>query len=757
MCLYCLYTALPMRLLFLLAVIVMIAPSVSAQKQNNNWCFGKKGGVNFNTATPTSFLSNMDVSEGGSSISDRTTGQLLFHTNGVVVWDKTGAVMPNGTGVGTDNIHSCQQGCVIVPHPGNPRMYYIFTLNDNSTAGDLAYSLVDMSLNGGNGDVVSGQKKIVLTTGMTEGMAVYTGCSDNSWVVVFERSVSRFHAYAISATGVSTTPVTSTVTYPAQVRDISGIKIAPNGKLLAHAIYRSTVAPVKSFVTIHDFDASTGVISNTRIIGLQNFSTDNYYSPEFSPDASKLYTSSFGRKAIYQFDLTTPTAAAISASKSVIANSNSNIGDLQLGPDGNIYISYMSSSFLGRITNPNLLSPGAVVVQNAVALAVGSSAELSLPQQVADLVQSTGDENSNTDTTFCKGESIMLQAPAGRALYTWNTGATGAAFLAANKGTYWVSSTRMCKKYTDTFTLSETDLSFNLGNDTSICTGTSFKLEPSFTASGISFLWNDNSTSSSYTVKNSGQYFVTVAKDACTASDTLNVTIDSTAMFKLSNDTAICKGHEYMLAGPEGLTYKWNTGSKSQNITVKNSGIYWLVAQSSTCRHSDSIIVKVDDPYFTLGNDTLVCNGKAVELQISSLANSSYRWFDSDTQQDKKITAPGIYYGTAENKCGIFSDTIAVNYEECDCEPIVPSAFTPNGDGHNDYLKPLLRCNVLKYHMMIANRRGQIVFNSADPGARWDGKTKGADSGIDTYFYYIQVTFTNGQRHTKEGDFILIR
>ncbi|MEM9051906.1 MAG: hypothetical protein AAGC47_07645 [Bacteroidota bacterium] len=95
------------------------------------------------------------VDEGSASISNQS-GDLLFSTNGANVYNRNGNIMPNGTGLSGD--FSSTQNAVIIPQPGDSeeRFYYVFTISSQSIVGEnfgLDATLVDMSLNGGLGDV----------------------------------------------------------------------------------------------------------------------------------------------------------------------------------------------------------------------------------------------------------------------------------------------------------------------------------------------------------------------------------------------------------------------------------------------------------------------------------------------------------------------------------------------------------------------------------------------------------------------------
>src|SRR5205823_914385 len=123
-----------------------------AQKQNNNWCFGYKAGITFNSGTPVFFNGvMMNQNEGCASASD-VNGNLLFYTDGLTVWNRNHVTMSNGTGLGGDV--SSTQSAIIIKQPGNANMYYIFTTVAWGYSG-LKYTQVDISLNGGLGGVTA--------------------------------------------------------------------------------------------------------------------------------------------------------------------------------------------------------------------------------------------------------------------------------------------------------------------------------------------------------------------------------------------------------------------------------------------------------------------------------------------------------------------------------------------------------------------------------------------------------------------------
>jgi hypothetical protein len=139
------------KLLLLLFVLGLINISF-AQNETNIWCFGYGAGVDFNSGTPVGINGgNTFTIEGTASICD-TAGSLLFYTDGITVWNKNHNVMISGNNL--DGGYSSTQSALIVQQPGSDSIYFIFTTAESAGSNGLRYSIVDMSLNIGEGEVI---------------------------------------------------------------------------------------------------------------------------------------------------------------------------------------------------------------------------------------------------------------------------------------------------------------------------------------------------------------------------------------------------------------------------------------------------------------------------------------------------------------------------------------------------------------------------------------------------------------------------
>lgn len=354
--------------LVLTGFLFFLCAHLSAQKQANKWYFGGLAGVDFASGAPVAFSgSAMNQLEGCASICD-TSGNTLFYSSGATVWNSNNQPMPNGFGLLGDN--NSAQAAIIVQAPGSNSMYYIFTTPTSGT-GDMCYSIVDMTLQGGLGDVTT--KNSPMFSNSTEKVtAVYHANGTDIWIIGHEFNTNNFYAFLLTATGVNPVPViTSSGTVHNSVLGFAGyMKGSHHGQKLAYACTINM-----NLVELFDFDNSTGIPSNP--ISFPNIT--EAYGLEFSPDDSKLYATEENPALVVQWDLNAGSSAAIIASQTTVANANSACAALQLGPDGKIYLAKRFGQFLGVINDPNLAGSACNFADDFVPMAIGTSCQYGLP------------------------------------------------------------------------------------------------------------------------------------------------------------------------------------------------------------------------------------------------------------------------------------------------------------------------------------------------------------------------------------------
>ena len=326
----------------------------------NHWHFGFNAGIDFNGGTPVPIAnSQLNTSEGTASISDEN-GVLLFYTDGMSVWDRNNSLMPNGTGL-TGDI-STSQSAMIVQQPGSTTLYYLFTVPPDQGS-NLSYSVVDMSLNGGVGDVILASKNAPMPSRAPitcEKITAIRHCNNvDWWIVTHDQSAagsSNYRVWLLDASGLGSTPVVSSAgTAVTAAADPNGNR--GYGWLTAnHAGNKMVMASYGlDLIDIVDFDNATGMVSNAIVIN----GVTRPYGLELSPNDQVLYVSSVDK--LLQFDLSQTTAALIEASQQTIYtdfNEGAQVRAVRMGPDGRIYVCRFNMPFLGVVASPDVLGAG---------------------------------------------------------------------------------------------------------------------------------------------------------------------------------------------------------------------------------------------------------------------------------------------------------------------------------------------------------------------------------------------------------------
>lgn len=410
---------------------------VQAQEEASNWYFGDNAGIHFNPDGTVTSVNGGQLStrEGCSSISD-SNGDLLFYTDGSVVYNRNHTIMTNGAGLLGDA--SSTQSAIVVPKPFDPDIYYIFTVGSNLNPNGLKYSVVDMTQSGGLGAII--QKNANLLNDSSEKIsAVLKDCdSQEVWVIAlgndsgFHGNWNTYYAYLVTDLGVNPTPVTSF--HPLNINDSRGyLKFSPDGTKLASA-------NMDEGLFLFDFDTQTGQVTNPVQLFI-NQPENQPYGIEFSPNNNLLYVTASNdyfamdgsdqipanhQSVLVQFDL---TATNIVGSQVLIDSRSLYRGGLQLGPNGKIYRALSATydsglSFLGAINNPNLVGLACDYQNNAVSLAPNRSTQ-GLPPFIQSFFNQKVDiiNNGNISSTYlplCDGDTYILSiADVPGATYTW--------------------------------------------------------------------------------------------------------------------------------------------------------------------------------------------------------------------------------------------------------------------------------------------------------------------------------------------------
>jgi gliding motility-associated-like protein len=701
--------------------LTFVSKTVYAQGENDNWCFNCSAphkGIHFNGANATLYNTNVCGEAVTACISDEA-GNLLFSVGGGFVWNANNQMMPNGDSIygngiasNPDFYFSCgssfpnrETNIAILKSPVNHNQYYIIHTDRNCNVLNQAYyTVVDMTLQSGLGDVLPFQKNKLITGNISGGMLTVAKAAtcDAYWIVLHKKDNSEYWVYKLDETGLSNQPVISSGIWNAGYA--YGISMMNNTDdrivNLINPLNNGQNPNATDFLETASFDNATGTLNNFMIIDSLP-GTDNYAT--FSPDDSKLYVTAPAHfddhnYNLYQYNLSLlPNAQAVKSSRYTL-DSNHAYRIHRLTPDNRIFIPCNDSlNYFDVINTPNGLGVMCNLVANAFSFPYGSVYNPSFPY-IIDLGRTMKVlppldtiVHKKYDTTFCVTKNLVFTADSLYAKVVWDNGSTQRDRTFNQAGTYWLYGRMNCAVYVDSIHLDVIDLNFSLGNDTFICEGESLLLDISMLGN-VTYKWQDGSEGSQYLINHNGTFSVTVTKQGCSNSDTVIVNVIPTHANIVEPDTTICTGLPILLhADTDNWNnhFMWSNGSTNPVINVSNAGRYQL---------------------------------------------------------------------TMTNECGTFHDSVLIQEKICCPAAFLPSAFSPNGDGINDVFKINFFCPTGKnFNFGIYNRYGQRVFYTGNPDNAWDGTYNGEVSDVGVYLYYLKYTDAYDNKINRNGSITLIR
>jgi gliding motility-associated-like protein len=308
--------------------------------------------------------------------------------------------------------------------------------------------------------------------------------------------------------------------------------------------------------------------------------------------------------------------------------------------------------------------------------------------------------------------------------------------------------------------------------DTAICTGETLVLKPVFDIPGT-ILWNTGANTPGISVTVPGEYSVTVNSECGLLRDTVLVTSKGTTPdIEVSSDTTICKGTIALLSASGGNSYSWldKSGSvlsdKPNLATVPDeSGVFTAVVSIGECSDSAQVFVTVlTPPVVSAVPDTLVSEGKPVVLNASGA--QTYSWQPSsglsctDCPNPVLIAQESITYtvtGLDSDGCAD-SASVTVTVKK-PCPFYIPNIFAPGSEtGTGNDIFRVFGADIRPegYLLRIYSRWGELVFESEDASAHWDGLFSGRPAPAGIYTYQIEMNTCDGTVQ-KSGDITLIR
>ena len=731
-------------------------------QQYNNWYFGNKAAISFNhegnRQIPYALLNSamkvniVDIvsNRGAASISD-TAGNLLFYTNGQLIYNRNHQLMVNSISPAADT--SIRWSTIIVPHPGNLQLYYVFssisrgftipyydtTDLDGYIYSPLGYyySVVDMSKDRGNGEIVV-RDSLLATFNSERLTAVRHADGVSAWILTNERLTNKYRAWLLTCDGLHADYIESRAgKVLGEYRhhwSISGMmKVSPDGKQLCVThrgdVGRKGSPDSLSFFQLFDFDNATGKITNPRTI--TNPAYEESAACEYSPDSRFLYVSGSagepGRYFLDQFEARLPTEAGIASSRVRISycvgsECDNEFFGMQAGPDRKIYL-LANMDFLSVISHPNVKAPGCQLEMNKIDLNYRKGIS-ELPSMINDGSYDPYNNFTSQQVDSCRGivQFSVTTAMQGAVEWHWDFGDGTGSTLQNPQHTY---------------------TAYNQPYDVKLSIRS---------LSGCGYIVRKNIVYPRGTYTKPGFDMVTRCDSGYTRFVNTSVILPDTSVKYFSWDFGDGSGsaeqdpvHHYASAGTYPVKLKITTG---------------------TACIADSVSQMLETKQFSIEAppDQEVDAGQAVQLYATG-GGSRFQWTPSRWLSNTAIANPVSkpmdtisYTVTATNEAGCRASDSVTLFVKNEVSGIhVPSAFTPNSDGLNDIIRPVLGSEFTLKEFSLFNRWGRKVYSTSEGGEGWNGKLDGKLQVSGVYVWVITVTDGQDKKITRKGTVMLIR
>lgn len=365
------------------------------------WLFGLNAGIDFDNDNATAPRADMKCAAGatclgseGYTVISTKSGNLQFWTDGKTIWNRNGNVMNDSNGVPTSNpfgagglnaTNSTTQAAAVLPTGADETRYVIVTNNTESAVnnvGELYYSIVDMTLNGGLGAVQAANKNTALISGQTdyasEAMTAAPKADGSGyWVVTYTPDSSRIVAVPFNNTGTPGAPVYTTAPFtPAKFNASSGF-----GTLNFNADYTKLVMMAGNHCVPGACSSAAGMLRTMTFdtvtgMATRQFEWNNYqasggqgYSADFSPNGENVYTTTLYPGRVFRFRLAGAVtnqnvidSVGMGNDTAVTTNVAPGYGGGQVlrAPDNKMYVANWGANAISVINNPDAALVGDV-------------------------------------------------------------------------------------------------------------------------------------------------------------------------------------------------------------------------------------------------------------------------------------------------------------------------------------------------------------------------------------------------------------
>jgi gliding motility-associated-like protein len=390
---------------------------------------------------------------------------------------------------------------------------------------------------------------------------------------------------------------------------------------------------------------------------------------------------------------------------------------------------------------------------------------------------------TGTTSTTCGSSTGSATANAtggtGTITYNWMPGSiSGATASNLASGTYTVTATDAngCTSTTTAIVGSSGGPTVSISSQTNVlCNGGSNGSATASATGGtgtITYAWSGGAgTSATANNLTAGTYTVTATDGTgCANATTVTITQPAAIVVTVSTTPATCGNSDgtatVNATGGNGvLSPTWNTSATTSTITALAAGTYTVTitdVDGCTATNSGTVSVTGNLSGVNAGTDVTIIAGTSTQLNGTVPFGATILWTPSTglscTTCEDPLASPTqttIYILTANQNGCTGSDTVIVYVDVICGELFVPTAFSPNEDGQNDFVYVMGNC-ITNLEFFIYDRWGEKVFETKDAAYGWDGTYRGKKMDAAVFVYYL-TAIINGQEVTKQGNITLIK
>lgn len=676
---------------------------LNAQSSKDHWFFGPGQGIQFENGNPKAIEEPvLQAFIGCVSMSD-SSGNLLFYSNGGAFYNRRHQKMPNSTGLTTP----FTVDVIAMPSTTDPNIYHVYSLHFDV----INYYQIDMAADGGLGDV--GSREEIRGTRSLRAVTAVKNYRDNGYWILTADRLGRDAEFTVwKADGT-----TGALERHSSLRETLNINplvwemvTSPNGEQVS--------ITTRFGLYVLDFDPDCGKFKTVREMPLPG-TQQAPIGVCYSPNGQYLYVSYIdgdfpGEGRLYQLRVDDLEDEEWMENP---FNTTYGIKGMLAGPDDRIYIvtNKVEDGKLGldRLNQPNEVWGTVSYTSRVLELSSDVTYNPNFPNFILDNRSrlKSAEQPISDEFVFCEGEQIRLGV-------------------------------KEDFRYDSLFLIDleqgETQLLNGLKEFVSV------PLEV-------------------------GNHSYKVSWATCNTWQEAEVLIKVEQQPELLlTDTALCQGESLLLdLVDSGITRKvefleagnWRTLDSSQRLDKETQ--YRLTHSTNACEVLDSFDLSFYEALLTeLKGEHSFCEkaGNTVLLDAGPKFNT-YKWYPTlDSAQWINVKNAGDYYVVVSDSKGCIGRGDALVESDCATTIFIPNAFSPNGDGLNDFFQ-IIGEHLSLDRVVVYDRWGAVVHFDDQESSPWDGSKNGETLPLGVYLYTVTYhnTYENAQPKTLIGKVHLVR